>query len=369
MKPNFFRRYLLPGFVFQSIIIAGGYGTGRELVEFFLKYAPLGGLLGMIFVAMVVMSLVSAASFEFARVFRCYDYRSFFVQLLGKAWFLYEIGYLIAVMLIMAVIGAAAGTILDESFGISYALGVGGMMLAVGFLVFKGSSTIENLMAGWSFVLYATYAVLFLWSLRAFGPDIVTAFTTYAPEPGWIVGGFKYGVLQVSLIPAVLFTLRHISTHREAVGAGVLTGVIAMIPALLFFVAVAGQYPEIVERPVPVNHVLEVLGSPVFQLVFQIVLFGTLIETATGLIHAFNERIAGVFAAAGRPMPAAARPAVALGLVVTGALLSQFGIIALVGRGYGTVSWGFLVIYVVPLLTWGLWKIKNESARARLPGS
>ena len=42
----FFRKYLLPGFVFQSIVIGGGYGTGRELVEFFLKFGPLGGLLG-----------------------------------------------------------------------------------------------------------------------------------------------------------------------------------------------------------------------------------------------------------------------------------------------------------------------------------
>jgi uncharacterized membrane protein YkvI len=33
---DFFRRYLLPGFVFESAVIAGGYATGRELVEFFL---------------------------------------------------------------------------------------------------------------------------------------------------------------------------------------------------------------------------------------------------------------------------------------------------------------------------------------------
>ena len=37
-----FQRYLLPGFVFQSGVIAGGYGTGRELVEFFLPYGPPG---------------------------------------------------------------------------------------------------------------------------------------------------------------------------------------------------------------------------------------------------------------------------------------------------------------------------------------
>ena len=32
-----FKKYFLPGFVFQSMVIGGGYGTGRELVEFFLQ--------------------------------------------------------------------------------------------------------------------------------------------------------------------------------------------------------------------------------------------------------------------------------------------------------------------------------------------
>jgi hypothetical protein len=28
-----FKKYLLPGLVFQSVVIAGGYGTGRELAD------------------------------------------------------------------------------------------------------------------------------------------------------------------------------------------------------------------------------------------------------------------------------------------------------------------------------------------------
>ena len=50
---SFCKKYLLPGFVFQSIVIGGGYGTGRELVEFFLTEGPAGGYLGML-VATVV---------------------------------------------------------------------------------------------------------------------------------------------------------------------------------------------------------------------------------------------------------------------------------------------------------------------------
>ena len=215
-QSKIFQRYFLPGFVFQSIIIAGGYGTGRELVEFFLNYGPLGGLLGMLLIATVVMSITAAASFEFARVFQTFDYRAFFVQLLGRAWFLYEVMYLVAVVLIMAVIGAAAGTIISELFGLPEVTGMLGVLLAVGFLVFKGSKTIESVMAVWSLVLYAAYAVFFAWSISRFGTEMASGLTTHAPEPGWMVGGLKYGVLQVSLIPAVLFTVRHIEKIGRA---------------------------------------------------------------------------------------------------------------------------------------------------------
>ncbi|MFQ5704621.1 MAG: hypothetical protein ACE5HT_11425 [Gemmatimonadales bacterium] len=363
MKSNFFQRYLLPGFVLQSVVIAGGYGTGRELVEFFLKFGPVRGLFSMTLIATVAISIVSAASFEFARIFRCYDYRSFFVHLLGRGWFLYEIGYMVALLLILAVVGSAAGTILDESFSVPYAVGVVAMMVAVGFLVFKGTATIERVMAVWSFVLYAIYIIFFVWAITRFGHAMLSQFGNDVAEPGWALSGFKYGVLQVSLIPAVLFTAKHIETRREAVVSGLLAGVIAMMPGFLFYLAMMGQYPAIVERPAPVNYMLDLLGSRSFQIAFQVVLFGTLIETGTGLIHAFNERIANTFAGLARPMPVAARPLIALGLLTAGALLSKLGLVNLVAHGYGTASWIFIFIYALPMLTWGVWKMKTSNVR------
>jgi len=47
IKSPIFQKYFIPGIIFQSVVIAGGYGTGREIVEFFLNYGPLGGFLGM----------------------------------------------------------------------------------------------------------------------------------------------------------------------------------------------------------------------------------------------------------------------------------------------------------------------------------
>lgn len=355
---SWFRRYLLPGFVFQSIVIAGGYGTGRELVEFFLKFGPVGGLLGMLLPSTILVSLTSMAAFEFARHFRIYDYKSFFRRLLGRGWVLYEINYLAAVLLILAVIGSAAGTFLMETFSLPAAVGSASLLVAIGFLVFRGTTTIEKFLAGWSFVLYGAYVTLFLWSFSVFGEAIGQVLASGEARPGWVLSGLRYGALQVSLVPAMLFATRHIENRKEALWAGALVGPIAIIPAVLFFVAMVGQYPAVLERPLPVNYLLELLGSRTFQVAFQVVLFGTLIETGTGLIHAFNERVATIFSARGSGMPKLLRPAIAVGLLIAGSLLSRFGLIDLIATGYGALTWAFMAIVVVPLLTVGIAKIR-----------
>jgi uncharacterized membrane protein YkvI len=359
---RFFRKYLLPGFLFQSVVIAGGYGTGRELVEFFLTFGPAGGLLAVL-VSTVIWSAVCAASYEFARVFKSYDYRSFFTHLLGKGWLLYEVCYFVLLAIILGVIAAAAGAILEETFALPYAVGVLGIMAAVGFLVFRGSPTIAKVLATWSIVLYAVYIMVFVWSVVEFGPEIRAAFAAAAVPSGWIVGGVRYAAYNLAIIPAVFFALRDVETRREAVTAGLLTGPIAIIPALLFVIAMSAHYPAILERPVPANLVLEALGSRTLQLTYQIVLFGTLIETGTGLIHAVNERIAGVYREKGREMPKLLRPVTATALLVAGAGLASFGLIGLIARGYGTLTWCFLVIFVIPILTWGVYLIRSRSRK------
>ena len=64
---EWFQKYLLPGLVLQSIIIGGGYGTGRELVEFFIQFGPLGALLGL-FLSLIVVWIMAHHPHHFARV-------------------------------------------------------------------------------------------------------------------------------------------------------------------------------------------------------------------------------------------------------------------------------------------------------------
>ncbi len=87
---SWFQRFLLPGFALKAVIIGGGYATGRELAEYFVPAGPWGGLAGML-LATLIWSVVAALTFALARQLHAYDYRSFFQQLLGPGWVLFEV--------------------------------------------------------------------------------------------------------------------------------------------------------------------------------------------------------------------------------------------------------------------------------------
>jgi uncharacterized membrane protein YkvI len=153
---RFLRLYIVPGAVIQSVMIGGGYGTGREIVEYFTSYGALGGIFGIL-VAFVVLATVISLTFEFARVFRAYDYRHFFKRLLGPAWVVFEIFIILLFLLILAVLASAAGNILRENFGISYVSGLMIMLFVVGVLTFFGRKLITAALTFWSVFLYAIF--------------------------------------------------------------------------------------------------------------------------------------------------------------------------------------------------------------------
>ena len=136
MGSSFYKKFILPGLISQSVVIAGGYGTGRELVEYFGNFGSLGGILGMALVTTTLWAVVYAASYEFARTFKVYDYRGFFKELLGPGWMLYEVCYLVLLLIVLGVVGAASGSIFKQAFGLPPLVGAALFLAGVVTLTF-----------------------------------------------------------------------------------------------------------------------------------------------------------------------------------------------------------------------------------------
>ena len=357
-----FRRWLLPGFVFQGVTIGGGYATGRELVEFFLPAGPWGGVLGMV-VSMAVFSAVLAASFELVRLTRSYDYKSFFALLLGPGWVLFEVAYVLLLVIVMAVLAAAAGEIGRNTLGWPPLAGTLLLMATIAVLLVRGNALVERSTAAIALALYAAYVTLIAWTFSAYGEQVTANFAGTPVGAGWLKGGVTYAGYNLAGAVAVFFCVRHAVTRRDAVLAGALAGPIAMLPGILLFAALMAFYPDVGGASVPSSYLLERLGAPWFELAFQGVVFGALVSTGVPLLHAINERLARALAARGRPLAPAARLLVAVGVMALSAFgATAVGLVGLIARGYGALTWAFIALLVVPVLTIGLWKIHKLGA-------
>src|SRR5215203_3907350 len=180
---GWFKRLLLPGLGFKAVVIGGGYATGRELAEFFLSAGPRGGLLA-IALATLLFSILCAVTFLVARRLQTYDYRSFFRELLGPGWWLFELTYMLFVVLILAVYGAAAGAIGAALFGAPEWAGTVVLMTAIAAVVGFGNNAVERLFRDVSYLLYGVYALFIVAALVSFGDRVPQAFAANPQTSG-----------------------------------------------------------------------------------------------------------------------------------------------------------------------------------------
>ena len=179
-----------------------------------------------------------------------------------------------------------------------------------------------------------------------------------------IVDGFKYSFYNLGIVPAILYTVRECETRKQAVVCGLLAGIIGVVPAFLLLLAMGGALPQAVfnanNNSTAVSAIFSQLNMRWLYIIFEIVLFGTLIETGAGFIKAVDDRIEITAAKSGETTPTWVRPVVAIGLTLLGVAVSTFGLTGLIAKGYGTICWGFLFVYVIPMLTVGIYKIAKS---------
>jgi len=365
---SWFQRYLLPGFAFKAVVIGGGYATGRELAEFFLPSGPRGGLMAIV-LAMAIWSAVCAVTFALAYATSSWNYRAFFKNLLGPGWVVFEICYLLFIILILAVFGAAAGAIGTALMGWPPLIGTLCLIVCISVVTAYGTGSVEQLFKWVSIFLYAVYAIFVVLSFFAFGDRIIQSLSVPTPHAGWVLGGFTYAGYNVVGAVIILPVLRHLRSRKNALIAGALAGPFAMLPALLFFVCMIAYYPQIGGETLPSDFLLQRLNFPAFHYLFQLMIFLALLESGTGCVHAFNERIAEAYAARkGGSLSKAAR------LWITGALLlgsiflaARFGLVTLIASGYRYLAYMFLAVFVLPVMTLGCWQLYRRRNTVQTP--
>jgi len=355
------RVYIVPIAAYQAVAIAGGYGTGREVIEFFTSFGVFGGLYGLI-TAALLLGVVTAVSFEFARVFRVYDYRSFFRKLIGPFWVLFEILYILLFLIVLAVVASAAGSILSSRLGAPENLGLILMLSIIASLLFFGRTVVERSLVVITLLLLSAF-VYYLFAVISVDGDLILNRLGTAQETdfSWLKPALQFGMYSAAVAVIILFSTSGIETRKEAFVSGGLCGLIFMIPGLLFHISFMGRLEEITAIKVPVYWMIDQIDVPYLLPVYLLAMFGTFLGTGLGFLQAVSERLdAWATVKMGKSLPRWLHVLIAIGALLISAVLGQFGIIDLIAKGYGTIAWGFLIVFIIPIMTIGVYKIYSS---------
>lgn len=314
--------------------------------------------------ALACWSIVCSATFLFARATRSYEYGAFFRSLLGPAWFLFDIAYACLVLIMLSVFGAAAGAIGAALFGWPEIAGTLGLVSGIATVAAFGSDSVERLFKYVTYFLYAVYVVFVIVAFLHSSERILANFAAPQSTTGWALRGLTYAGYNVVGAVVILPVLRHLTSRKDALIAGLLAGPLAMLPALLFYLCMVAYYPAISSATLPSDYILTRLNAPMLHVVFQMMILAALLESGTGAVHAVNQRVARVLGLRGRTLSITGRFMLSAAILILSVFVAtQFGLVALIARGYRTLAYLFIAVYIVPLLVYGVW---SGSARRNL---
>jgi len=380
-----FGRLLLPAVVLQSVLVGGGYATGRETVAYAARYGARGWLAVLtIFAGFTVISFLT---FEVARRYRTYEYKAFIQRLIGPGWALFDLAYVVMAIVVIAVVASAASNILEETLGLPGTAGTVIIVLAVALLLYFGADVIEAFKSAGTVLLYIAYVLFGILVLghrwasvqtvlsgagaaggaagaAPAGAPVADIVAASAGASGWavVLTGIVYVGYNLAVYPSVLFTLHRQSERRETTISAILSGFLMTLPFALTWLCLLAFYPspDVFDAPVPWLHMLQEVGGSALFALFGVVMGWTLLETSVGMIHALVDRIDAdlkrVGAGESRGLGPVGSGILGAGILLLAALLSRVGIIALVARGYTWMGYAFILVFALPLLTVGVWK-------------
>ncbi len=363
-----YARYILPGVLLQSVLIGGGYATGREIYSYGAKFGAMGWIAGL--TIGIGFALFAFLTFEICRIYKVYDYKNYIKQVIGPLWPVMDILTILIAILLIAVMAAATGSIFEQA-GLPNFLGSVVIVLLCGLLNFKGSAFIEKFESIGTILLYGGYILFTILVLIKRGSHIGEVFATMdtSAYDGKVTvmlciwTGILYVAYNINSIPMGMFSLTRQTKRRETLISGLIAGLLMVIPWFLSYFAMMCFYgdPTIVGADVPtpwLSMITSINGGTWLVVLFSIVMGWTLVETATGCIHMIIDRFDVALTERGQArLSDSKRGIITVITLIAALLLSRIGVVTLIEQGYTYLSYGFILFYLLPTLLVGGYKI------------
>ncbi len=356
-KSLFYRAMLVPSVVWLSVLFGAAAATGREVVEFLTPAGAWGGIVTIMMIALI-FAVTFFLCFELSRLFKAYDYQRLSIQLLGKFWPAYEVIILIAMIASLAIISSASGELLHIHFELPTLWGVVGMLMIIIAFTYYGRVFVEKTMALTSAALFIAFVYI---GFRVAGNDDLAVGEVFANSEvhfGGVEKGLVYAFVNMAFIPLILYAGRDIRSRGESAIGAICAGITGTLPLFFLHAIFSASDPEILDVEMPIFWLLQRISADWFVDLYVVVVFFMIVQTGVAMMQGFLERVAGWYSKYhNKSMSPLKQSMLAFITVFISLLLSTVGFVELVKNVYWVLFYGFILTFLIPLVTVGVYKV------------
>lgn len=347
----------------------GGFATGNQEVNFYVKYGWYAAFLPII--AMILLGWAHRNALVLAKDYKTYDYKSYANALYHpyeKVFsIIFEIGYIILILCGVSAAIAGAASLLTKSTGTPYGLAIviiGAILLVMtifgGELIIKASKLMTYFL-----VVAVSILVILGIKLGAFNfHQVMAAHDSFGTGFGaafWkmlIYIGFQ----SFTVLP-IISCAQGIKTTKECNWFMIIGWILNGILLVAVCIMLLGFSPEVLSETLPVHFVTLQLNLPWLQIMYSFLLFFALISTGVTFVFSSVARFETVWTQ-GKGVFESLRARRIVISIITMAIctgISIFGLTNIVVKGYGSVGYVGLFFVLIPGIVVGTIKIKKNA--------
>ena len=338
-----------------GIHVGGGFATGNQTVNFFVRY----GWTAIFFpiISMIILNLVFRSGLVSALINKSTHYREWSDAVFSPVQMVfsnvYEVCYII--ILLLAVSASIAGSAsLLQTYGISYGIGV----LLTGAVFFLLTIFGKELIAKASTFMTVCIVVclLVLCGLGLSHPNANLAAMATPSNAPLGIGAAVWSMLQYAGYQA--FTAATLSPFaaslksKEAINKfAILNFVLNAAMTALTAIMLLAWLPLLQGQTLPILYIATEVGFGWLRYVYGIVLFFAFVSTGIGCIFGFVSRFENKLLVKQLPNITHRRALTSLVSMVAAMAISMLGLTFIVARGYAYMGIIGIFLMIIPSLT------------------
>ncbi|NDV18207.1 hypothetical protein GO013_02085 [Pseudodesulfovibrio sp. JC047] len=375
--------YFSLAFVWFSVHFGGGFASGRQPVDFFIRHHWTAVFMPA--VAMATTGLTLYFGWVLAVKYNTYDYASWakriyypFEKIMSP---IHSVVLNVTMILATAVAFATSGSTLEAMLGTNFLLNTVVIGLVIFLLTIFGADLVRKVATVISIFMMICLLGVYVPNIIAFFPKIMANLKTIHDATSaassdtsvWeaLWWGLKYGGLQGCAIGAYIVHAKACPDTKDLKKAAFVGFLLNAGILYLAYFGIISFYDEgSLTQVVPSLFVVQKgIGGQIMPIVLSITLIVASVSTGVSLIFGVANRLVILF---GRNMNEAQKAEnnrkhsilASLLLLIVCWGVAQFGLIPLVATGFGAVGWMALIVICLPVILRGvgLWKAEASDA-------